>query len=66
MRRNPRQSSSLRQQLLFKNELPEKEDVSLCKNGISSTSQLKSGDHSTLDHPGTDTFTASTEIIGMQ
>jgi hypothetical protein len=31
MRRNWRQSSSLRQQLLFENALPEKEHVSLCK-----------------------------------
>ncbi len=30
MRRNWRQSSSSREQLLFRNELPEKEDVSWC------------------------------------
>ena len=34
MRRNWRQSSSLRQQLLFENPLPEKEHVSLCKTRL--------------------------------
>jgi hypothetical protein len=50
MRRNWRQSSSLKQQLLFENALPEKEDVFLVHNEISSRLELNSGDHSTLDH----------------
>ena len=47
---------------LFKNELPEKEDVTLCETRLTSRLQLKPGDHSRLDHPGTGMRTTSPEV----